>query len=412
VLRFVFVAVLAALSAPVQAGVLYAWSQYGADGTVEARLVTDENACPSLTVDGRASPMAQRQPPTAAFPDRVCVGAIPFGAKKASAGGADLPVPVTIPRHIVLLGDTGCRLKGALIQACNDENQWPFHRVAAHAAQEHPDLVIHVGDFLYRESPCQPGDDRCAGTPWGDNWPTWNADFFTPGADLLHAAVWVAERGNHEDCKRAGTGWTALLGRSPVTDACQTREKPMFVDLGGIKLAVLDDNDAVDNEVKQTVADPLKRDIAAALAAHADWIVTHHPFRGVSRLSKKVNDGKTTEGANTTLLAALAGADESSLTLMLSGHIHNFQIENYGGPTPPQLVVGEGGDNLDTDVPPLLTGLIAGGQTITSGLSLPGFGYVVIDRIGGSKDWAITVHAVDGSVMRHCALKSRALSCE
>ena len=410
--RLPLFAVLFALSSAAQAGTLTAWSQYGADGTVEARVVTDDAACPALSIDGQDRPMTLRQQPNGAFPVRVCVGSIPFGTKAASAGGVSLPVPVAKPSHIVLLGDTGCRLKGAQVQGCNDETLWPFHRVASHAAQEHPDLVIHVGDYLYRETPCPATVPQCAGTPFGDNWPTWNADLFTPGADLLHAAVWIAERGNHEDCKRAGTGWTVFLGRAPVTEACQHREQPMLVDLGGVKLAVIDDNDASETEVKQPGTDQLHQDVAAALAAKADWIVTHHPFRGVSRLSKKATDGKTMDGANPMLLAALKGADESGLTLMLSGHIHNFQIENFGGPMPPQLVVGEGGDNLDTEVPPLLTGLITGGQTIASGMSLPGFGYVVIDRVGDSQDWTITVHAADGAVMRHCGLKSRKLSCE
>ncbi len=413
-LRRLLPALLAALSLPTYADTLSAWSQYGADGTVEARVITDEAACPALTIDGQDRPMSLRQQPTDAFAVKLCVGSIPAGTKKAAAGGADLPVPVAKPRHIVLLGDTGCRLKGATVQACNDENFWPFHRVAANAAKEHPDLVIHVGDFLYRETPCAAGDNRCAGSPFGDSWPTWNADFFSPGADLLKSAVWVVERGNHEDCKRAGMGWTTLLGRAPATGACLRREAPMFVDIGGIKLAVLDDNDASDEEVNQSAADELRKDIAVAFAAHADWTVTHHPFRGVSKLVKKEKggDGRKVDGGNATLLAALEGQDESGLTLMLSGHIHNFQIENYAKPLAPQLINGEGGDNLDTHVPARLTGLVSGGRTIKSGLSLPGFGYVVIDRIGDSQDWMIAVKAADGSLMRHCSLKSRKLSCD
>ncbi len=413
-LRRSLAVLLAALSLPAAANTLSAWSQYGADGTVEARVITDEAACPALTIDGQSRPMTLRQQPSDAFKVKLCVGSIPAGTNKASAGGADLPVPVARPRHIVLLGDTGCRLKGSTVQNCNDENFWPFHRVAQHAALEHPDLVIHVGDFLYRETPCQGGDERCAGSPFGDNWPTWNADFFTPGADLLKSSVWIIERGNHEDCKRAGMGWTTFLGRAPATGVCQGREAPMYVDIGGIKLAVLDDNDANDDEVKQSAAAELRADIAAAIAAHADWTITHHPFRGVSKVLKKEKggDGKTVQGANATLLAALGDADESGLTLMLSGHIHNFQIENYAAPLPPQLINGEGGDNLDTEVPAKLTGLVSGGQTITSGMSLPGFGYVVIDRIGDSKDWTITVKAADGSALRNCSLKSRKLACE
>ena len=403
-------ALLILLSPEAGAAVLAAWSQYGEHGTVEARLITDDPACPALIADGGSLPMSERARPTPAFPVRVCVAAIPAGAKHVSAGGRDLPVPVAKPRHIVVFGDTGCRLKGPVVQDCNDETFWPFRKVAEHAAQENPDLMIHVGDYLYRESPCRPDDQRCAGTPWGDNWPTWNADFFTPGARLLSKTVWLLTRGNHEDCARAGMGWTTLLGHDAMTPSCNPHEGPLLVDLGGVKLAVLDDNSATDLEADPAVAQELKRDIAAVMAAKADWLVTHHPFRGISKPDKS-GGGRTMEGANATLLAALADTNEAPLTLMLAGHIHNFQIENYAGAAAPQLVVGEGGDNLDTQVPPLLTGLVTGGKTVTEGMSLPGFGYVVLDRVGETRDWKITVHAADGGVLRHCALTARHLAC-
>ena len=394
------------------AAILAGWSQYGAGGVIEARIVTDDPACPALIADGASLPMAERSSPGEAFPVRVCVASLPKGTRTASAAGRTLPVPIARPRHIVLLGDTGCRLKDKLIQACNDENAWPFRKIAEHAAGEHPDLVIHVGDYLYRETPCPPDDARCAGTPTGDNWPTWQADFFSPGASLLGAAVWLAERGNHEDCHRAGIGWTALLGRAPITLPCIRREKPLLVDLGGVRLALLDDNDAADKEgAIPEVAEALRQDLAAMLAGKPNWIVTHHPFRGVSHLLSKDGVAKL-QGANDTLLAALQGVDESSLSLLLAGHIHNFQIENFLPPLAPQMVVGEGGDRLDPDVPPQLTGLVSGGAKITDGLSLPGFGYVVIDRIGESQDWTIAVHDADGKILRHCSLKARKLACE
>jgi hypothetical protein len=179
-----------------------------------------------------------------------------------------------------------------------------------------------------------------------------------------------------------------------------------------VTLAMLDDNDAADevDKVRPAVVEALKRDIDTAMAAKADWLVTHHPFRGVSKPDKS-GKPQSREGANATLIDALAGTDEAPLTLMLSGHIHNFQMANYGGSHAPQLVVGEGGDALETDVPPQLTGLKTYGGTVTEGLSLPGFGYVVLDRIGRTPDWKITVHAADGSVLRPCALRSRRLTC-
>jgi hypothetical protein len=402
--------VLFLLSTNAGATTLAGWSQYAGNGAVWARLVTDEPACPSLIADGKSLPMTERAPPSQAFPVRVCGAAIPVGAQHISAGGLDLPVPVARPHHIVLFGDTGCRLKGAKVQNCNDEVLWPFRTVAEHAAKENPDLMIHVGDYVYRESPCQSGDSRCAGSPWGDQWTTWNADFFKPAAKLLSSAVWLMARGNHEDCSRAGVGWTTLLGHDPMSPSCNPHENPLLIDLDGVKLALLDDNNAVDKEVDPAVVTMLKRDIATAMAAKADWLVTHHPFRGISKADKSAG-GKAMEGANATLLAALAGTDEAPLTLMLAGHIHNFQITNYAGTAAPQLVVGEGGDDLDTEVPPLLTGLVTGGKTVTEGLSLSGFGYVVLDRVGETRDWTITVHAADGAVLRACMLKARKLAC-
>jgi putative NIF3 family GTP cyclohydrolase 1 type 2 len=57
----------------------------------------------------------------------------------------------------------------------------------------------------------------------------------------------------------------------------------LLVDLDGVKAALLDDNAALDKEVAPQAADALSRDIAAAATAKADWLVTHHPFRGISK---------------------------------------------------------------------------------------------------------------------------------
>jgi hypothetical protein len=98
------------LSADANATTLAGWSQYGEHGTVEARLATDEPVCPALTADGKRLPMTERARPSEAFPVRVCVAAVPVGARHVSAAGLELPVAIAQPRHIVVFGDTGCRL--------------------------------------------------------------------------------------------------------------------------------------------------------------------------------------------------------------------------------------------------------------------------------------------------------------
>src|SRR5438309_1335623 len=82
------------------------------------------------------------------------------------------------------------RRKGTSVQDCNDPMSWPFATIARLAAAKHPDLVIHVGDYHYRESPCPADRLGCAGSPHGDNWAVWQKDLFDPAAPLLAAAPW------------------------------------------------------------------------------------------------------------------------------------------------------------------------------------------------------------------------------
>ena len=60
--------------------------------------------------------------------------------------------------------------------------------MSSSVAAAKPDLVIHVGDYVYRESACPPRDQGCKGSPYGDDWATWKADFFAPAAPALLAA--------------------------------------------------------------------------------------------------------------------------------------------------------------------------------------------------------------------------------
>jgi hypothetical protein len=70
-------------------------------------------------------------------------------------------------------------------QDCDINSQWPFSILAERIAAAKPDLVIHVGDYLYRESPCPKNDKGCAGSAHGDKWDTWKTDFFVPAAPLI-----------------------------------------------------------------------------------------------------------------------------------------------------------------------------------------------------------------------------------
>ncbi len=134
-----------------------------------------------MTVRAPANTIAQR--PTASdganskpsiFPVLTCELKLPENAVRANISGTEIPMPKANPRRIVVLGDTGCRMKKAdnAWQACNDNEAWPFRAVANAAAAMAPDLVIHVGDYHYRENECPPEIAGCQGSPWGYGWDT------------------------------------------------------------------------------------------------------------------------------------------------------------------------------------------------------------------------------------------------
>src|SRR5471032_992954 len=134
----------------------YAWVQMVAGGA-EIRATAPDGGCPEAVADGRALPLQRRAAPDDRFPIAVCAARLPDGAAAISIGGAPLPLPRPATRRILIFGDTGCRLKGAAVQDCNDPRAWPFALVARVAAARKPDLVIHVGDYYYRETPCPAG---------------------------------------------------------------------------------------------------------------------------------------------------------------------------------------------------------------------------------------------------------------
>lgn len=49
-------------------------------------------------------------------------------------------------------------------------NGQPVARVITTVAAWKPDAVVHVGDYLYRETECPTDQPGCAGAPWGYGW--------------------------------------------------------------------------------------------------------------------------------------------------------------------------------------------------------------------------------------------------
>ena len=204
------VAASASLAQAAPSSVVARYVVMGQDGARIARVLTTAATCPPLDAIGPGGrrlslPLTLRQPAgtvparshsdvgskgkPAAFPVSVCEVTVPADVIRVQSDGVPLPLPPARIDRIVVIGDTGCRLKQSekAYQDCNDVAAYPFRRIAQHAADWKPELVIHVGDYLYRESPCPDDHPGCAGSPDGYGWDAWNADLFTPGAPLLQA---------------------------------------------------------------------------------------------------------------------------------------------------------------------------------------------------------------------------------
>lgn len=412
-MRFVAVVVLALLAgasvhaAPAAPKLLASWVQMAPGGLAEARAVVDGKSCPPMQINKQNVAMRARASGTAAFPDLLCAATLSSSAASAAVLGHDLPVPRARADRIVVLGDTGCRIKLLAVQACNDPAQWPFPRVAASAAKLKPDLVIHVGDYLYRESACPPLHKGCAGSPSGDDWPAWAADFFTPAAPLLAGVPFVFVRGNHEECSRSGEGWLRLLGPLAFDPnvPCSDHVSPWSISLGAVTLAVMDDAHAPDPYAAGDLAALYRADFSAVRRMPSPvWLVMHRPIWGVVQLGLGI-----VVGGNRTMMAAQEqGGVPDNVSLLLAGHIHTFEAINYASGAPPQIIAGEGGDLLDR-APRDLSGRSVGALKIASGLSLPGYGFLLFTRDSGR--WFVHVMTADGVQEALCTFANRHLDC-
>ncbi len=407
---------LLALALPVAAGAAPAprhWVELTARGT-SLRAAAADGRCPEASLDGRRIPMQQRAAPSEVFPVTVCQLLVPRGVRRAAIGDWAAPLPKPEPRSVVIFGDTGCRLKAAAIQACNDARQWPFALVAARAAARKPDLVIHVGDYWYRETPCPAGDVRCAGSPFGDNWSAWDAEFFAPADPLLGEAPWVFARGNHESCARGGAGWFRLLDQAAEPAACSAGSAPFRIAMGDTSLYVVDSADSVDTSAPSDQVRAFARQLAAfgpGLDHGKGWIVTHRPVWGLTPVARLGPLGPVNVGLNRTEQEAVRGKRIAGVQMIVSGHIHHFATYDFGGKRPAQLIAGTGGDIGE----PADTPKIQAGQTSIAGMDAEGFaferyGYLFLERHGA--DWVGDFHDLDDKVVANCRLHRRSLRCQ
>ena len=445
-------------AASAAANIQAAWTEIGSGNQLLARVVTSyapaserEPVCPYLVVDDTAQRMTLRvaagevaQRPTtsdpaeskpSAFPVSVCEAPIPSSAQSAVLAGRALPLAKAEPRRIAVIGDSGCRMEKSknAWQACNDVNAWPFAKIAAAAAAMNPDLVLHVGDYAYRENACPPNEAGCQGSPWGYGWDVWQADLFTPAAPLLAKAPWIVARGNHEECARSGQGWFRFLDTRPYAarlscdtasnDSAGNHADPYAVALGaGTQMIVFDSSKAGNKALRP--ADPRFAAYAeefravAALAAKpgisTTIFVSHHPVLAFDPVA-----GRAPAPGSPALQSVLQAVNGPTyyppgVTLALHGHVHGFQAISFASNHPATIVTGNAGDKLDAALPDPLPAQAAPapGAVIDRITHHANFGFMMMERPPGATAWTFKVYTATAQLLATCKQNGSKLSCD
>ena len=391
------------------AAVLSAWLQYAADGKPHARVLAPRT-CPSVSFDNVPTAMRQRAGQAPGFDEVVCDAPIPSGAIHIAVEGHALPRPPKSPRRIVVLGDTGCRMKAQEQQNCGDIADWPFPKIARTIARIHPDLLVDIGDYYYRENNCPAIMTKCVNR-WGDTSMSWNADWFAPGKPLFASTPLVMARGNHEDCHRGGLGWFRYLDPADAVTTCDPAKvdgaMPWAASFDGLRIVVADsagdpsDDNPDDARIAYYKASFQRAQALAAGPAGNTWFVTHRP-----------------PYANTNETQALLalGWNFAPFVALLSGHIHDFEAINLSG-YPPLIINGESGDDLDdagTAAAYIATHTSASGRPVyTLANPVPyatkQFGFAIYTKTAAG--WSISLRDADGIERRTCSLSNGAVSC-
>ena len=424
-----------------------------AEGQAIVRALTHATVCPAIQWDGQASQAmtprataatlllrgdsAQKDTKAAVMDVLTCEARWPLGAQHARVAGTAVPAPRSNINRIVIIADTGCRMKAseAAFQPCNDPVKWPFAQVASSAAALNPDLVIHIGDIHYRESPCPEGNAGCASAAWGYGFDAWQADFFNPAKPLLAAAPWVFVRGNHETCTRAGQGWFRFIDAQPWTlarscnDLAQDRDadysEPYAVPVDAFSQFIVYDSSRTNGKPFLTTDLSYAKYTAQLASVNQlaqqrpnSFFMSHHPLLAVVP-AKDASPFKLAgdKGLQSVFEAAYPERlFPEGVSVALHGHVHLFEAISFKSKHPVSLVLGNSGSANEGRVPenlPVGTELFKGAQ-IEDYMGRADYGFATLDRVGPHErgDWRLTEYTTLGQAVIQCELSGGKSRCK
>ena len=177
------------------------------------------------------------------------------------------------------------------------------------------------------------------------------------------------------------------------------------IDIGPVELLMLDSASAKDNSSPPDQVEEYGKQIdeLESMVSKDSWFVTHHPIWGIGESSGEVFM------INDTLQAASGDSLAEGIHLVFSGHIHFFEILDFEGQRQSQMIIGNSGTELDDAVSSPLAGMEIGGDTVSSGVSLSEFGFVLMELIDDL--WVMSVKDVDGGDILVCEVDGITVTC-
>jgi hypothetical protein len=390
---------------------------------------------PKAVVPAR-SDSAQSVSKPAVFDITSCEVEWPNGAKSANVEGRTVPPPQNSINRILFIADTGCRMKASenAFQDCNDAKKWPFQKIAESASKLNADLVVHIGDIHYRESPCPEGRAGCAGATWGYGWDAWRDDFFNPAQALLAAAPWLFVRGNHESCFRAGQGWFRFVDALPWTKERNCNEPandmqsdfsdPFAVSLSKEMQFIVFDSSKSSGKAYQ-VQDPvflkyqeqLKLATQLASTTRESFFINHHPLLAAAPVA---DPSKFKAGGSVGLQSVFSASEPSRLfpagvTVAMHGHIHLFEAISFKTDHPTSLVLGNSGSMNEGFAPTAIqpTDKVYQDAVVETYVSRSEYGFATLDRVedASNESWLLTEYSTEGEPVIRCKISNGKSRC-
>ena len=134
--------------------------------------------------------------------------------------------------------------------------------------------------------------------------------------------------------------------------------------------------------------------------------LSHHPIWGF----KEGPGGTPVIPVTPVLQEAWDRASPSHIHLVLSGHVHLFELMSYDRTRPTQLVTGDGGTNLADPIPDSVNGTLVRGNAVVASQTQRQFGYTLLVKSG--KAWQLTLKNRLQHILLSCSILDGPAKCQ